>query len=424
VPFEVRVALRYLRAKRKAGISLTSFLTVAGVMLGVAALTVVTSVWNGFETAFLDKLLGINAHAVVLRRNDIFRDHEATAKALAEQPGVEQVAPFVYSEVIVQSARGVQGVAIKGIDPKATRDLALARYVDPDPARAAEVLDRLPTTTSTVGPGILIGHDLQEVLHVDPGDPVTIISPYGGRDGEARTAQFVVAGVFHSGMFEFDSRMVFIDLGEAQTFFRLYRTVTGLEVWTEDPMQSLDIVRSAVETLAPDDPLAFSVKDWSITNRGVFGAVNQQKTLITLVLFIIVVVAAFNIMATLILLILEKGREIAILKSLGASNGSILTIFVLDGQLVGLVGCALGVGVGLATCALLGRYGLKLDPRVYYLESLPVVVKPLEVAAVVAGAMLLATIATTFPAITAARMKPVDGLTQRGRTRRLRSDKA
>lgn len=420
MPFEVLVALRYLRARRKAGISLTSFLTVAGVMLGVAALTVVTSVWNGFESAFLDKLLGINAHAVVLRRNDIFRDYVETSKRLMEQPGIHQVTPFVYSEVIVQSPRGVQGVAIKGIDPITAKELQLATYVDANPEVSGPVLERLPVTTTSTGvrgPGILIGRDLQEVLHVEVGDTVTIISPYGGRDGEARTAGFEVAGVFHSGMFEFDSRMVFIDLEEAQTFFRLYRTVTGLEVWTDDPMTSREVVESAVDTLAPDDPLAYEVKDWSITNRGVFGAVNQQKTLITLVLFIIIVVAAFNIMATLILLILEKGREIAILKSLGATNASILGIFVLDGQLVGLVGCALGVVLGLSACALLGRYGLQLDPRVYYLENLPVVVNPWEITAIVTGAMLLATIATAFPAVMAALMKPVDGLTQRGRTR-------
>lgn len=416
------VALRYLRARRKAGISLTSFLTVAGVTLGVAALVVVTSVWNGFELAFLDKLLGINAHAVVLRRSDIFRDHVEVAKALASDPRIQKVAPFVYSEVIVQSPRGVQGVAIKGIDPEVARDLPLAGYIDPDVEVSAQTLARLPAAeTSTVGPGILIGHDLREVLHVEPGDTVTIISPYGGRDGEARTANFRVAGIFHSGMFEFDSRMVFIDLKEAQTFFRLYRTVTGLEVWTDDPVESREIVESAVRQLEPDDPLAFEVKDWSVTNRGVFGAVNQQKTLITLVLFIIVLVAAFNIMATLILLILEKGREIAILKSLGATNRSILAIFVLDGQLVGFVGCALGLVVGLAACATLGRYGLKLDPRVYYLENLPVVVNAWEVVAIVAGAMALSTLATAFPAIAAALMKPVDGLTQRGRTRARRA---
>lgn len=418
MPFEVLVALRYLRARRKAGISLTSFLTVAGVMLGVAALTVVTSVWNGFESAFLDKLLGINAHAVVLRRNDIFRDYDQVAKALSDRPGIEHVTPFVYSEVIVQSPRGVQGVAIKGIDPEKATQLQLATYVDPEPARAAEVLSRLPVAeTATKSPGMLIGRDLKEVLHVGVGDAVTIISPYGGRDGEARTAQFRVAGVFHSGMFEFDSRMVFIDLEEAQEFFKLYRTVTGLEVWTTDPLESLELVRTGVSALEPDDPIAFEVKDWSITNRGVFGAVNQQKTLITLVLFIIVIVAAFNIMATLILLILEKGREIAILKSLGAPRRSILAIFVIDGQLVGLVGCVLGLALGLSACAILGRYGLKLDPRVYYLENLPVVVNAWEVVAIVAGAMGLSTLATAFPALTAARMKPVDGLTQRGRTR-------
>ncbi|MCB9650751.1 MAG: ABC transporter permease [Deltaproteobacteria bacterium] len=425
-PFEVQVAFRYMRSRRKAGISLTSFLTVVAFMLGVAALTVVTSVWNGFEAEFLDKLLGINAHALVLRRHDVFRDHEAVAKALRASPGVEHVAPFVYSEVIAQSALGVQGVVIKGIDPEVTVGSPLAKYVSKDPTTAAAVLESLTTGTPTGTPdasalaklpGVLIGNDLKEVLHTGPGQVISIISPYGGRDGQARTSEYRVVGIFHSGMFEFDSRMVFIDLKSAQKFFKLYDTVTGLEVWTTDPLLSYTTLRAAVAKLEPDDPLAFEVKDWSVTNRGIFGAVRSQKALISIVLFIIVLVAAFMVMATLILLVLEKRREVAILKALGASDRSILTIFVLDGQIVGIVGCLVGVAVGLAICAMLGQYGLKLDPKVYYLEHLPIVVNPLELVGVCVGAMILATVATLFPAIKAARMKPVDGLTMRGGVR-------
>lgn len=426
--FEVLVALRYMQSRRKAGISLTSALTVVAFMLGVAALTVVTSVWNGFEAEFLDKLLGINAHAIVLRRHDVFRDHREVAKALEAEPGVDHVAPFVYSEVIAQSAKGVQGLVIKGIDPEVSKGSPIAKYISKDPELAARILDGLATGTPTTAvaggdqdapklPGILIGNDLQEVLHTGPGGVVSIISPYGGREGQARTAEFRVVGVFHSGMYEFDSRMVFIDLASAQRFFKLYDTVTGLEVWTEDPMRSYDVMRAAVQKLEPDDPLAFDVKDWSITNRGIFGAVRSQKALISIVLFIIVVVASFMIMATLILLILEKRREVAILKALGATDRSIQKIFVLDGQIVGAVGCVVGIGVGLAICAVLEQYGLKLDPRVYYLEHLPIVVHPEELVGVCVGAMILATLATLFPARKAAKMRPVDGLTLRGGVR-------
>lgn len=420
--FEVLVAFRYMQSRRKAGISLTSFLTVVAFMLGVAALTVVTSVWNGFEAEFLDKLLGINAHGLVLRRHDVFRDHERIAKTLRDSEGVSHVAPFIYSEVIAQSARGVQGLVIKGIDPEVSAGSPIAKYVSRDAAEAKAVLQGLETGTSTATPadaelpdlpGILIGRDLQEVLHTRVGEVISIISPYGGSDGQARTAEFRVVGVFHSGMFEFDSRMAFIDLKASQRFFKLYETVTGLEVWTQDAMQSKTTLERAVGQLEPEDPLAFEVKDWSVTNRGIFGAVRQQKVLISIVLFIIVVVASFMIMATLILLILEKRREVAILKALGATDRSILTIFVLDGQIVGVVGCVVGIGVGLAICAVLEQYGLKLDPRVYYLEHLPIVVKVGELAVVCVGAMFLATLATLFPALKAARMKPVDGLTLR-----------
>jgi lipoprotein-releasing system permease protein len=249
---------------------------------------------------------------------------------------------------------------------------------------------------------------------VKPGDPLTIVSPYGGTGGEPRTQSFRIAGIFHSGMYEFDARMVFIELKEAQRFFRLYKTVTGLEVWTKNPMTSNEVIKNAVFTLDPTDPLGFDVRDWSRTNRGLFGAVKSQKWLISIVLFFIILVAAFNIVATLILLILEKVREIAVLKSLGATNRSILAIFVLDGQIVGIVGCLSGIVLGLAICAVLQAYGLKLDPRVYYLENLPIVVRPLEVFGIAFGAMLAATLATLFPAYKAASLPPVRGLAQGG----------
>jgi lipoprotein-releasing system permease protein len=419
LPFEVIVALRYMRSRRKAGISLTSFLTVVAFTLGVAALTVVTSVWNGFEAEFLDKLLGINAHTLVLRRHDVFRDHREVASRLGAQPGVTLVSPFVYSEVIVQSASAVQGVVIKGVDPELAARAPLGRYVSADAAVATRVLGDLRAPTSTLGadagglPGVLLGEDLMEVLRVSAGDPISVISPHGGGEGQARTGAFRVAGAFDSGMYEFDSRMVFVDLAEAQRFFGLFETVTGLEVWTADPLSSAATLAAATRGLDPEDPLAFDVKDWSVTNQGIFGAMHTQKLLISIVLFVIVVVAAFMITATLTLLILEKRREVAVLKALGAADRSILRVFVLDGLIVGVAGCLAGVAVGLLACALLERHGLKLDPRVYYLERLPVLVRPAELLAVAAGALALAVGASALPARRAARMAPVDGLTRR-----------
>lgn len=415
LPYEIKIALRYIRSQRKAAVSLITLITIGGVAVGVSALTVVTSVWNGFEAEFLEKLLGINAHAVVLRNHDVFRNHREVAAALRKEPNVAHVAPFVYSEVIAQSSSGVQGVAVKGVDPDVARDTPLGRYVKP------EAFEALAESASSTVAGIIVGNDLLEVLHAKPGQSISIISPYGGRDGEPRTQAFRVVGVFHSGMYEFDARMVFIHLTEAQRFLRLYETVTGLEVWSDDPLKSAEVISKAARNLEPDDPLAFDVRDWSRTNRGLFGAVKSQKALITIVLGFIVLVAAFNIMATLILLILEKGREIAILKSLGATNRSILYIFVLDGQIIGFIGCVCGILLGLTICGVLQEYGLKLDPRVYYLEHLPIVVRPIEVFLVAIGAMTAATVATLFPAFKAANLPPVEGLTQRqavrGRTR-------
>lgn len=415
MPFEVKIALRYLGAKRQAGVSVTGALTVSGVALGVWALTVVTSVWNGFEVEFLEKLHNINAHAMITPYAGVLRDHAPILKRLLKKEEVKDAAPFTYTEAILQSPRGVQGVAIKGIDPDAAPRLPLAQYVGKNAGPIFETLSLRASSEAEERqlPGIIIGTELQKTLHVKPGDRLSVISPYGGEEGKTRTAAFEVLGTFHSGMFEFDSRVVFIAIREAQRFMRLHNAVQGLEVWTQDPMRSEDVLQQIVKTLDPDNEYAFRVVDWSKTNEGIFGAIRTQKVMISLFLFFIVIVAAFNIMATLILLILEKGREIAVLKSLGASPRSILAIFVIDGQLVGLLGCILGILLGLTTCAVLEQYGLRMDPRVYFLEQFPIVVNPWEIALVTVGAMLLSTLATTFPALRAAGSVPVDGLTRR-----------
>ena len=441
LPFELTVALRYIRSKRKGPVSLITLITIGGVWLGVTALTVVTSVWNGFEAEFLSKLLGINAHSVVLRNLDVFRDYESMSEKLKKEQGITIVNPFVYSEVIVRSPRATSGVAIKGVDARYAKETPLTEYVKPG---VIESLSDSNTSTNTL-PGILIGKELRETLLVEKGDTISVISPYGGDEGQPKAMDFRVAGVFHSGMHEFDARMVFVSLSVAQDFFRLYDTVTGLEIWTMDSSQSFILVRNAIRNAVKDkltkdhngdgvfnkedgddfddrnkngvfdpennsDPYAYEVRDWSQTNRSTFGAVQQQKQLISIVLGFIILVAAFNIVATLILLILEKSREIAVLKSMGASNRSILTIFVIDGQIIGLTGCILGVITGLLLCSLLETYGLKLDPRVYFLEILPIVVRPLEIALVAAFALGAATLATLYPAYRAAHMAPVDGL--------------
>ena len=346
LPFEVTVALRYIRSKRRGPVSLITMITVGGVAVGVCALTVVTSVWNGFEAEFLDKLLGINAHAVVLRNGDVFRDYDEISEKIRKQPGIAFVQPFVYSEVIAQSAKGVMGVAIKGIDPALAQQTALGKYIDESVfAELAKDRDHRSDPFAEESedghvPGIFIGKELRESLHAEVGEIITIISPYGGNSGTPRTKKFQIKSVFHSGMYEFDARMVFVELGEAQAYFRLFRTVTGLEVWGTDPMQSRVSVTTAVASIDPENPLGYEVRDWTRTNRGLFGAVRSQKALISLVLFAIIIVASFNIISTLILLILEKGREIAVLKALGCTNRSILTIFILDGQLIGLAGNA------------------------------------------------------------------------------------
>jgi lipoprotein-releasing system permease protein len=259
-------------------------------------------------------------------------------------------------------------------------------------------------------PGIVVGRELARVLRVFVGDQVNVVSPFGdlGPAGpQPKSRPFRVAAIFYSGMYEYDSKFAFMDLEEGQRFFGTGDAVTGLELKVHDVDAARAIMGRIVFELGG---WPFRAKDWGELNRSLFSALQMEKVVMAVILGFIVLVASFIIVATLIMLVLEKTREIAVLKSMGAGVPSIMKIFVAEGVIIGAVGTAFGLILGYGTCLLIDRVGIPLDPEVYYISNLPVLIDPAQFALVTLAALALSYLATLYPATKAARLRPVDGL--------------
>lgn len=421
------IAISHLRSRQPGDfISLTTFLSVVGVIVGVAVLNWVLSVMTGFEEDLRDKILGANAHVVVLSQTGQFpATPDLLAKASAVE-GVEAAAPFIYSEMMIRSAWGAAGIILKGMDPATTgsvtsiRDnLVLGPAGPVEGAREQALLFSSVTAPipAPVGsedkelPGIFIGVELQEQLHVLPGDKVQIINPLGQDRGimgmpTPSVRAFRIAGVFDSGMYEYDTKWTYVLNEEAQSFLGIGAQWTGIEARVLDEDRVEVVAQALVESLGAP----YYTRQWKELNQPLFEALEMEKWVMGLILSTIVGVAALAIVTTQVMLVLTKGREIAILKAMGASEGSILRIFVLEGALIGVVGAALGTAFGLVGCEAIARYEYPLETDVYYLSSLPVVVDSLTVVVVAIAALTLSFLATLYPAWKAASLHPVEGL--------------
>jgi lipoprotein-releasing system permease protein len=322
---------------------------------------------------------------------------------------------------MLASGGNLSGAVLKGIDADTVGTVTdLAANVQDgrldwlkrpeEIGRRAKEGEPPPTAPKRVLPGIVVGRELARGMRVFVGDTLDVVSPLGdlgpaGPQPKSRT--FRVAAVFFSGMYEFDSKFAYIDLREAQRFFGTGEAVTGIEVKVAD----VDLARSTMtRALAALDGYPYRVKDWGEMNRNLFSALMMEKVVMAVILGFIVLVASFIIVATLIMLVLEKTREIAVLKSMGASVASVMKIFVAEGLVIGAVGTVFGLTLGLGTCLLIDKVGIPLDPDVYYINNLPVLVDPAQFAFVALAATALAYLATLYPATKAARLRPVDGL--------------
>jgi lipoprotein-releasing system permease protein len=413
--YEWFIGLRYLKAKRKQTfISIITIISIVGVMVGVMALIVVLAVMSGFEKTLKEKILGTQAHLVVLKASQEGMDqYEEVAKKVQEVKGVVSAAPFIFNQVMLSSESNVSGVVIKGIDPdRVGKVTELAHNM-----KAGRLQDLKAVGEGDLS-GIILGVELAKHLSVSLNDAIQVISPLGTMTPMGmmpKMKRFRVVGIFYSGMYEYDNTMAYVSLESAQKFFGMGARVTGIEIKTNDIYKVKEIGKEIRQKLG----FPFWTKDWMEMNRNLFSALKLEKIAMFIILVLIVLVAAFNIISTLIMVVMEKHKDIAILKSMGAPSKGILKIFVIEGGVIGVVGTVFGTLLGLGVAFNLEKitgfvenlFGFKiLASDVYYIDKLPSQVNPVDIGLIVMTAILISLLATLYPSWRASRLDPAEAL--------------
>ncbi len=414
LPYEIFVGLRYLRAKRRTRtISFNTFISITGITLGVAALIGTLGIMTGFKEDMQAKILGTTSHVVVQEREQqSMVGHTALVTKVEEVPGVIAATPYIFKQVLLSSKTGVQGIILRGIDPvkepKVTKVAANIKHGQIDDLASPPMFERKNRTVAKTKPGIILGKELALRLGLFVGNNVNVVSPVGPISALGMTPKirpFQVVGIFESGMYEYDSSMAYISLQEAQKFFSLGNSVTGIQVKVQDVFTANETASHIEESLGID----YSARDWMDLNRNLFSALKLEKTMMFLLLVLITLVASFNIVGTLTMIVNEKQREIAILKAVGATPKAIMRIFMLNGLVIGLTGTIIGIPLGYAFLWLIENY-FTFDQTVYYISHIPVHVKALDVILVACSAILISFAATIYPSWQAAKLEPVSAL--------------
>ncbi len=406
--FEYFIGTRYLKAKQKqAFISMITVLSVAGVTVGVMALIVVIAGMSGFEDDLKSRILGVESHLVLMRHGGSFEDYKGVMEKMEAVQGIEAVTPFIYTQIMLRSSGGVSGAVLRGIDPQTAESVIKGIQIE---ALSSPSHDAEKEAQDVRVPGIILGKELARSLHVLKGDMVQVITTKGmiSPIGHVPTMRrFVVKGYFETGMYEYDGSMAYISLDDAQKILRMQGTVSGIEARVTDIYKAREVAERVVKTLG----YPYWVRDWMQMNRNLFSALKLEKTVMFIILALIILVAAFNIASSLIMMVMEKSKDIAILKAMGATDGSIRKIFVYKGLLIGALGTFLGVVIGFVMCALLEKYKfIELPGDVYYLTTLPVKLDLVDVAVIAASALVICFLATLYPARQASKLDPVEAL--------------
>ena len=384
------VALRYLTSKhREKFISIISMISILGIAVGVAALIVVISVMSGFDNDLREKIIGMNAHLVVESDYGVSSSQDFIAKIL-EAPHVVAVAPYLHGQALVRRNENVTGVIVKGIE-----------------SAGEEKISKIKTylTQGTLNfdqDGIVIGNELASKLKLRLGDKITLVSP-----SDTKGMTLKVCGIFTSGMYEYDMNFVFVDVKKAQELFAISGLVSGIGIKIDDEFNALEVKRDLLRRLGA----AFIVRTWMEQNKNLLAALKLEKTVMFLILTLIVIVACLNIASTLIMTVLEKTKDIGILKSIGASNNNVMVLFAIEGGMIGILGTAFGAALGVALCWCLKTYKfISLPQDIYYIDKLPVKLEPQDILVIVLSSILISLLATIYPAYKASRLDPVEAL--------------
>ena len=405
--YERFIASRYLRAKQKQSfISLITILSIAGVTVGVMALIVVIAVMAGFEQEWQSRILGVESHLVVRSHEGPFADYARVREVVEGIEGVEAATPIISDQIMLRSAAGVSGAVDRGVLPESVA--GVIGILD------QEDLERLQASVESMAPphapGIILGKELARNIGLRVGDPVYLIAPRGTLSpiGHVPAMQrFEVVGVFESGLYEYDGSLAYIHLASAQKLFKVADGASAVELRLKDIYAADKVAKEISSKLG----YPFWTRTWMQMNRNLFSALKLEKTVMFIILVLIILVAAFNIASTLIMMVMEKTRDIAILKAMGATDKSVRRIFVYKGMVIGLVGTLLGVVMGFGLCLILKHYQfIELPGDIYYITTLPVRLKVLDVLLTAAAALGICFLATLFPAQQAARLDPVEAI--------------
>jgi lipoprotein-releasing system permease protein len=455
VPF---VASRHVRSSKSGFLTAISGLSILGVGVSAFALCAVISIMGGFGSDLKRKILGNNAH-IRIDSTAVggFGAWDDAVQKVRLTRGVRAASPVAGGEAMASSASNTAGVILRGVDPQSIGSVVdllanieigkfeylldeqkLARLPAEEPiciGSHGEVFVKGPDPSPWLGkvdpsvdppvdpavdralarpdafPGIIVGRELAKTLHVCVGDEITLVAPIGdlGPMGVMpRSRKFRVAGIFYSGMYEYDASHAYVRLDVGQSFLDLKANVTAIDVKVDEPDEVTPVRDRVAAALGGDAGLR--VRDWQEMNRNLFSALKLEKIATFIILSIAILVASFCIVCTLLLMVTEKSKEIAILKAMGASNRAILGVFIAEGTIIGGIGTVFGVVTGLVTCLGLIGFGVRLDPDVYYVDRLPIAVDPVEYGLVTASAIMITVLATVYPAVAASRLRPVDGI--------------
>jgi len=408
-PFEWLLARRYLRARRKEGfISVIAGFSFIGIMLGVATLIIVMAVMNGFRSELIQKILGVNGHVIIYRVAEPFTDYAEATERLSTVPGVRAVLPLIEGQAMISSSAVTLGGLIRGVSEGALRQMALVA----DNVRFGS-LDGFDNSES-----LAIGIRLANMLRVTAGDAITLVSPRGAATpfGTApRIKRYTISAIFELGMSEYDKAMIFMPLKEAQRYFSRPEQVDVIEVLLHEPEKVSDILKPLQAAGGP----TLHMTDWRKRNETFFTVLQVERNVMFIILSLIVLVAALNIISGLMMLVKDKGRDIAILRTMGATKGAMMRVFLITGASIGVVGTLAGLILGVVFCwniesirQLVQKItGTTLmDPTVYYLSRMPAEINVRETAAIVIMALVLSVLATLYPSWRASRLDPVEAL--------------